>query len=1354
MSCHGVKFLLCTYTTRSRIILLGFGLRINNHGCVDFSPSVGRRMCFQGMVCALGESQALCIVRDLSTNQDGSAPIYECHVPGSTTVRDFVQQVASHFSHEPQNIELILSLPKGEEVKLKESSDETLQSSGVRTDNNSRNSFILQTLKTARARASPRAKELDEELNLGASASPTTAGDYPTYHIPSFLSSQENPPYNTAGLIKQDTGYVGLVNQAMTCYLNSLLQALFMTPEFRNALYKWQYDPQNNSDPAKCIPYQLQRLFLNLQTSSKTAVETTELTRSFGWDSSEAWQQHDIQELCRVMFDALEHVFKNTKQADLIDRLYQGKMIDYVKCLECGKEKSREDTFLDIPLPVRPFGSTVAYGSVEEAVRAFVQPETLDGANQYFCEACSKKCDAHKGLKFTKFPYLLTLHLKRFDFDYNTMHRIKLNDKVTFPKLLDLNSFVEVPENRQGQEEGSEGLPDELTVSKCDDSSTTDSGSALDDESCPGPADINLPPVHDNNQEDDEGIDVSGSGPNQQENEKNRRHGLCKGPYLYELFSIMIHSGSASGGHYYAYIKDFSNGEWFCFNDTSVSRITNDDIMKTYGGGALRGYYSGAYSSSTNAYMLMYRQINDDNCDAIKVQDFPPHIKELYSELKEKQETDRRIKDRHLEMIKLKVYCEHPSKGMTDVKIYVHNDSTFGEVTSRAYETLKLDSIVAPADCRLVSYNPNQESIEVSFDGRETESMSEILVDLKTDDMLLEIKNPDDEFEVYQPGDISVKAYYVDLEKEEVKVPPFLIRSPLSNTVGNLKDIITMNIRANTPSNNMVFVIEKYCYELSILEDDSSSLQQSGFSTSNKMYVSNGPLETPFVNSKLHTLIDRFENVITLHLTLPETDPDTLARMSIPSLSAVQAAATAKQSGDAANPPVEKAATEPAVMSKVCGARGLMLPLILTGAGDEESGGISGGAGGHSDQSTSEDSSLTDSDRTLIGDVQDECVSDGDNQLASPSDEEPNPLPAPEEENWDEPSNQPPPKQFTYFKALPVSGECKKTLTLCIQVDKRMTIETLKSCLEPYVGVPASCFKLYRSGGTGDYETPRTRQCDSLSGLKSDDTLVVRLGRQLTCDEHRIKVYQLVLNSTQPIKYLCEWIIAKGITVGQTKKEIINDLNKKHMNLEYNRCRMRKKNWKNVGRIYLDSQVWVDDVMVYSNGDVFLQELSEPDTVTSTNQLSLFVRHWHPATLTLDPFHEIVLDSYYVDELKEKLSEKSGIAEEYIDFAKPSGFFPCDMSVLNIHSDLEWNPKTTSLDAWPIQINEDGGVLFYKDSREELKTLTQDERNELLTKESARAGAASTISTYSPRKERPLKIYLDRRCCVGEADVD
>lgn len=235
-----------------------------------------------------------------------------------------------------------------------------------------------------------------------------------------FVTETETQPQ------PQPRNYVGLVNQAMTCYLNSLLQALYMTPEFRNALYRWEFD---NDNEAKNIPYQLQKLFLNLQTSAKSSVETTDLTRSFGWDSTEAWQQHDIQELCRVMFDALEHKFKNTKQANLISTLYEGKMNDYVKCLECNTEKTREDTFLDIPLPVRPFGSSSAYGSIEEALRAFVQPETLDGNNQYLCEKCKKKCDAHKGLHFKSFPYILTLHLKRFDFDYQTMHRIKLNDR-------------------------------------------------------------------------------------------------------------------------------------------------------------------------------------------------------------------------------------------------------------------------------------------------------------------------------------------------------------------------------------------------------------------------------------------------------------------------------------------------------------------------------------------------------------------------------------------------------------------------------------------------------------------------------------------------------------------------------------------------------------------------------------------------------------------------------------------------------------------------------------------------------------------------------------------------------------
>lgn len=45
------------------------------------------------------------------------------------------------------------------------------------------------------------------------------------------------------------------------------------------------------------------------------------------------------------------------------------------------------------------------------------------------------------------------------------------------------------------------------------------------------------------------------------------------GQFQYELFAIMIHSGSASGGHYYAYIKDFETNKWYSFNDQTVSPV-------------------------------------------------------------------------------------------------------------------------------------------------------------------------------------------------------------------------------------------------------------------------------------------------------------------------------------------------------------------------------------------------------------------------------------------------------------------------------------------------------------------------------------------------------------------------------------------------------------------------------------------------------------------------------------------------------------------------------------------------------------------------------------------------------------
>ena len=49
--------------------------------------------------------------------------------------------------------------------------------------------------------------------------------------------------------------------------MNSLIQTLFMTPQVRKHIYSYRYNAQIHGSKDYCIPYQLQRLFANLQLS-------------------------------------------------------------------------------------------------------------------------------------------------------------------------------------------------------------------------------------------------------------------------------------------------------------------------------------------------------------------------------------------------------------------------------------------------------------------------------------------------------------------------------------------------------------------------------------------------------------------------------------------------------------------------------------------------------------------------------------------------------------------------------------------------------------------------------------------------------------------------------------------------------------------------------------------------------------------------------------------------------------------------------------------------------------------------------------------------------------------------------
>lgn len=72
----------------------------------------------------------------------------------------------------------------------------------------------------------------------------------------------------------------------MMCYQNSLLQTLYVKTGFCNALYKWKFDDGIPGEERRGIPFQLQKVFTNLQTCKWHAVELTDVMKSVGWDSS------------------------------------------------------------------------------------------------------------------------------------------------------------------------------------------------------------------------------------------------------------------------------------------------------------------------------------------------------------------------------------------------------------------------------------------------------------------------------------------------------------------------------------------------------------------------------------------------------------------------------------------------------------------------------------------------------------------------------------------------------------------------------------------------------------------------------------------------------------------------------------------------------------------------------------------------------------------------------------------------------------------------------------------------------------------------------------------------------------
>jgi ubiquitin C-terminal hydrolase len=135
----------------------------------------------------------------------------------------------------------------------------------------------------------------------------------------------------------------------------------------------------------------------------------------------------------------------------------------------------------------------------------FQQADLLTGDNRYFDSRTNRKIEATRVTEIRETGPIVFVHLKRFDYDLQTLTRFKIDDCFDFPDALD----------------------------------------------------------------------------------------LCG--HHYELTGVILHSGTAEGGHYMSAVRSAADRSWLLINDSSVSVISYDELYAR-----ARGGVSGAQS----AYVL------------------------------------------------------------------------------------------------------------------------------------------------------------------------------------------------------------------------------------------------------------------------------------------------------------------------------------------------------------------------------------------------------------------------------------------------------------------------------------------------------------------------------------------------------------------------------------------------------------------------------------------------------------------------------------------------------------------------------------------------------------------------------
>ncbi|CAF0968583.1 unnamed protein product [Rotaria sordida] len=276
---------------------------------------------------------------------------------------------------------------------------------------------------------------------------------------------------------------------------------------------------------------------------------------------------------------------------------------------------------------------------LEDCLESFIKWENLDHKEMFNCKTCRKLQPADKKLDIWKLPPCLIFHIKRFQLSNNRW--IKSSRPVRFP----IKSFH--PSKYLGQRSSTNSLlqfhPTDDTICTSSSSSlssittTSDviSSSSIDNMLILSPSRLvngnhnylkqtneqhkGLPPpekINDTIKKKKKKrfgrrrkkLEVENSQstlyPPRFSQMANRTLSFGDNSFdadnaAYNLYALICHYGVIGGGHYVAFIKNHTNQQWYCFNDSSCKPVSESILEQC----------------SSSAYLLFYeRESIDHRC--------------------------------------------------------------------------------------------------------------------------------------------------------------------------------------------------------------------------------------------------------------------------------------------------------------------------------------------------------------------------------------------------------------------------------------------------------------------------------------------------------------------------------------------------------------------------------------------------------------------------------------------------------------------------------------------------------------------------------------------------------------------